>query len=68
MCQPQITITSVHTVKSVVELVHCLNIPGVKYVLTEHLTQDPLEAFFGWQRMACGRNDNLSVNTFLQTT
>ena len=36
-------------VKSVVELVrYCLSsIQGVKCVLTEHLTQDPLEAFFG---------------------
>ena len=56
--------------KSVVELVrYCLdNITGVKYVLTEHLCQDPLEAFFGRQRMSCGRNDNPNVQTFLQNT
>jgi hypothetical protein len=54
-------------VKAVVELVKfCLSIPGVKCVLTEHLNQDPLEAFFGRQRMSCGRNDNPSVSTFLK--
>ena len=54
-------------VKSVVELVHySLTIPGVKYVLTEHVCQDQLEAFFGRQRMSCGRNDNPNVQTFLQ--
>ena len=62
----------IHTfiaVKAVVELVkYCLSIPGVKCVLTEHLNQDPLEAFFGRQRMSCGRNDNPSVNTFLKNT
>ena len=58
------------TVKSVVELVRYSldTIPGVKFVLTEHLCQDPLEAFFGRQRMSCGRNDNPSVQTFLQNT
>ena len=42
---------------SVVELVRyaLTSIPGVKFVLTEHLCQDPLEAFFGRQRMSCGR-------------
>ena len=56
-------------VKSVVELVRfCLSVPGVKCVLTEHLNQDPLEAFFGRQRMSCGRNDNPSVQSFLQNT
>ena len=59
----------VYAVKSVVELVrYCLSIPGVKCVLTEHLNQDPLEAFFGRHRMSCGRNDNPNVHTFLQNT
>lgn len=57
------------TVKAVVGLVrYCLEVPGVKCVLTEHLNQDPLEAFFGRQRMGCGRNDNPSVQSFLQKT
>ena len=56
--------------KSVVELIRFSldKIPGVKFVLTEHLCQDPLEAFFGRQRMSCGKNDNPSVQTFLQNT
>lgn len=55
--------------KAIVELIrYCLSIPGVKFVLTEHLNQDPLEAFFGCQRMICGRNDNPSVNTFMHNT
>ena len=42
--------------KSVVELVRysLTSIPGVNFVLTEHLCQ--LEAFFGRQWMSCGRN------------
>ena len=43
-------------------------IPGVECVLTEHLCQDPLEAFFGRQRMSCGHIDNPNVQTFLQNT
>ena len=56
--------------KSVVELVkYALDkIEGVDFFLTEHLCQDPLEAFFGRQRMSCGRNDNPNVQTFLQNT
>ena len=56
--------------KSVVELIRYSldKIAGVKFVLTEHLCQDPLEAFFGSQRMSCGKNDNPNVQTFLQNT
>ena len=36
-------------------------VEGVKCVLTEHLYQDPLEAFFVQQRMSCGRSDNPNV-------
>lgn len=69
----QCRINDVHAyyaVKSVVELVRysLTSIPGVRYVLTEHLCQDPLEAFFGRQRMSCGRNNNPNVKTFLQNT
>lgn len=56
--------------KSVVELVRYSldKITGVKFVFTEHLCQDPLEAFFGRQRMSFGRNDNPNVQAFLQNT
>ena len=56
--------------KAVVELVkYCLSsVPGCTCVLTEHLNQDPLEAFFGRQRMGCGRNDNPDSNTFVNKT
>lgn len=47
---------------------HCLSIQGVVCVLTEHLNQDPLEAFFGRHRMSCGYNDNPNVSTFLHNT
>ena len=49
-----------------VELVRysLISIPGVRYVLTEHLCQDLLEAFLGRQRMNCGRNNNPNVKTF----
>ena len=57
-------------VKSVVELVRysLTKIPGVEYVLTEHPFQNPLEAFFGRQRMSYGHNDNPNIQTFLQNT
>lgn len=56
--------------KSVVELIKfsLTEIPGVKFFLTEHLSQDPLEMFFGKQRMSCGRGTNPNVRTFLQNT
>uniref|UniRef100_A0A1X7TEI6 Transposable element P transposase-like RNase H C-terminal domain-containing protein n=1 Tax=Amphimedon queenslandica TaxID=400682 RepID=A0A1X7TEI6_AMPQE len=56
-------------VNSMVELIkYSLTIPGVKYVLSEHLTQDCLEAFIGQQRMKGGRNDNPTVKSFLDNT
>ena len=45
-----------------------LRIRGVKYVLTEKFCQDPLESFFGKQRMHGGANDNPTVATFLKNT
>ena len=42
-----------------------LKIPGVKYFLSEKLCQDPLESFFGNQRMhGSSINDNPNVATF----
>ena len=43
-------------------------IPGVKYFLSEKLCQDPLESFFGHQRIRGGSNDNPNVATFIQST
>ena len=45
-----------------------LSIPGVEYVLSEKLCQDPLEASFGKQRAAGGRNENPTVKQFCDNT
>ena len=45
-----------------------LSLPGVQYILSEKLCQDPVEAFFGKQRAAGGRNDNPTVQQFCQNT
>ena len=42
--------------------------PGVKYLFSERLTQDPLECFFGKQRACGGRNENPSARQFLDNT
>jgi len=50
-----------------VELVpFLLNIPGVKSFLSEHLSQDPLEKYFGMQRQKGGTNANPNVAQFLK--
>lgn len=43
-------------------------IPGVKYFLSEKLCQDPLESYFGHQRVHGGSNDNPNVASFLQNS
>ena len=45
-----------------------LAVPGVEYILSERLCQDPLEAFFGKQRAAGGRSDNPTVQQFCKNT
>ena len=56
-------------VHSFVELTQdLLSVPGVEYVLSERLCQDPLESFFGKQRAAGGRNENPSVQQFCDNT
>ena len=56
-------------VKSFVELVRFIfKIPGVKTFLSERLTQDPLEQFFGMQRQRGGTSENLSVQVFCKNT
>ena len=58
-----------NVVNSMVEIIpFLLKVKGVKYVLTEKFCQDPLESFFGKQRMKGGSNDNPNVATFLKNT
>ena len=45
-----------------------LSLPGVEFILSEKLCQDPLESFFGKQRAAGGRNDNPTVHQFCHNT
>ena len=47
---------------------YLLDFPGVKYILSEKLCQDPLESFFGKQRMRGGYSDNPTVSSFLKGT
>lgn len=58
-----------HTVQSFVEMGrYLLKYPGVKFLLSERFTQDPLESFFGHQRQKGGGSDNSGVLQFLYTT
>ena len=58
-----------YTVRSFVEMGrYLLNYPGVKFLLSERFTQDPLESFFGQQRQRGGRSDNPNVLQFIHTT
>ena len=45
-----------------------LSIPNVEYVLTQKLNQDPVEQYFGKQRMKGGASDNPTVNEFAYNT
>lgn len=57
------------SVHSFVEMTrYLLQFPGVFYFLSGKLSQDPLESFFGKQRMRGGYSDNPSVQTFLKGT
>ena len=54
---------------SFLELVpYILKIPGVKFFLSEHLSQDPLEKFFGCQRQRGRTNENPTCSAFLKNT
>ena len=56
-------------VNSFVELVEFLfTIPGVKAFLSEKLSQDPLEKFFGCQRQRGRVNENPSATQFYKNT
>ena len=47
---------------------YLLKLPGVHYLLSEKLCQDPLESFFGQQRMRGGSCSNPTVNDFIYGT
>ena len=49
---------------SIVALVKEVLLNGAKYVLARRINQDPLEAFFGYQRRRGGRGEVPSVRTF----
>ena len=57
------------TVSSFVDLVkYIFTIPGVKEFLSERLSQDPLENFFGCQRQRGGTNKNPTAHEFCRNT
>ena len=59
----------VHSVKSFVELVkYILQIPGVKFFLSERISQDPLENFFGCQRQRGRTGENPNAFQFCKNT
>ena len=60
---------SCNTVKAFIELVKYLfTLPGVKCFLSEQISQDPLEKFFGNQRQRGGVSENPTVKEFCQNT
>ena len=57
------------SVKSFVEMVKFIfTIPGVTTFLSERISQDPLETFFGCQRQRGGVNKNPNVCDFCKNT
>ena len=55
--------------KAFVELVEYLfTIPGVKVFLSEKISQDPIEKFFGCQRQRGRVNENPNAQEFLKNT
>ena len=57
------------SVKSFLELVRYLfTIPGVKFFLSEQISQDLLENFFGDQRQMGGASENPNVQDFCKNT
>ena len=57
------------TVKSLLELVrYIFTIPGVKFFLSERISQEPLENFFGCQRQRGGASENPNVQDFCKNT
>jgi len=57
------------TVKSFVELTeYIFKIPGVKFFLSERISQDPLENFFSCQRQRGRTGENPNVDQFCKNT
>lgn len=57
------------SVKSFLELVdYIFTIPGIKFFLSERLSQDPLENFFGCQRQRGKSHENPNVAQFCKNT
>ena len=57
------------TVKSFVELVQfILKVPGAQFFLSEQISQDPLEKFFGVQRQRGRTGENPNVSQFCKNT
>lgn len=60
-------VMSTFIVWSFVELVPFIfKIPGVKSFLSERISQDPLEKYFGCQRQKGGTNANPNLASFLK--
>ena len=56
-------------VKSFLELIeYIFKIPGVKFFLSERMSQDPLENFFGCQRQRGRTSENPTVQEFCKNT
>ena len=59
----------VFAVKSFLELIeYIFKIPGVKFFLSERMSQDPLENFFGCQRQRGRTSENPTVQEFCKNT
>ena len=57
------------TVKSFLDLIeYIFKIPGVKFFLSERMSQDPLENFFGCQRQRGRTSENPTVQEFCKNT
>ena len=62
-----LTLTYIHIAYSLIDLVKFLfTIPGVNSFLSERLSQDPLENYFGQQRQRGGVNENPTCDQFLK--
>ena len=61
--------TVYYTVKAFTELVrYIFTFDGVKFFLSSHINQDPLECFFGCQRQRGKVNENPNVQAFCKNT
>ena len=62
-----IVLTIIITANSFIDLVHFIfTIPGVKSFLSEHISQDPLEKYFGRQRQRGNTHENPTSQEFLK--